>query len=354
MPQLDGLRAFAVLGVLLTHFADAGVLGYFGVRLFFVLSGFLITGLLLESRKAIEAGISTPRRQLARFYTRRMLRLYPPLLVFIGLCLVFDLGGMRYDWPWHASYLSNLFLTTHPGYHPYPVFLLWTLSIEEQFYLLWPLFILFTPRRYLVRGCVAAVCAGVAWRALAWGLGFDGVGVVYSPVNGLNTLGMGALVAVLPNDAAERLRWYGRNVGPWLLLPVIALSVVRPGTGVDDIFMDVACALVFVWIVRDAAAGFKGATGRILSFPVVRYIGRISYGVYLYHLFAIPLLRPVNISAARGFWLRSAVAIALASLSWFVLEQPVKCFRESIERRRVITQGDMSTLVDNVAVTPAV
>src|SRR4029079_4767422 len=126
--------------------------------------------------------------------------------------------------------LSNFFLTAHPGYHPYPAFILWTLSIEEQFYLVWPLIILFAPRRYLVKGCVAAICLGVLWRAFAWVLGFDGVGVVYSPVNGLNTLAVGSLLAVLPRERAERLRDFGRNIAPWLLLIVLAFSVFKPRT----------------------------------------------------------------------------------------------------------------------------
>src|SRR5438067_4691065 len=95
MPQLDGLRAFAVFGVLIQHFLSFEMPGFLGVRLFFVLSGFLITGLLLDSRNLVESGLSTYGEQLKRFYARRMLRLYPPLLVFIAVCLALDLGRMR-------------------------------------------------------------------------------------------------------------------------------------------------------------------------------------------------------------------------------------------------------------------
>src|SRR5438874_1438183 len=152
MPQLDGLRAFAVFGVLIQHFLSFEMPGFLGVRLFFVLSGFLITGLLLDSRNLVESGLSTYGEQLKRFYARRMLRLYPPLLVFIAVCLVLDLGRMRSDWPWHATYLSNVYLIfIRPRQNLFPVHILWTLSIEEQFYLAWPLFILFAPRRYFAK-----------------------------------------------------------------------------------------------------------------------------------------------------------------------------------------------------------
>ena len=153
MPQLDALRALAFVGVAVSHWSPnflAGIVPWgTGVQLFFVLSGFLITGILLRSRPA-DLGISMPTA-LRVFYVRRCLRIFPLYYGVLALCLLFAIGPIATTWPWHVSYLSNLFYARQGHASPVedPFLHLWSLSVEEQFYLLWPLVALVANRRAL-------------------------------------------------------------------------------------------------------------------------------------------------------------------------------------------------------------
>jgi peptidoglycan/LPS O-acetylase OafA/YrhL len=136
LPRLDGVRALAVGGVLVTHFMwflepiQTMELGRTGVRLFFVLSGFLITRILLDYRSRMSVG------EAARhFYWRRFLRLAPPFYLAVTVALILNLANMREDWPWHVFYLSNFLLAARGSVEP--VGHLWSLAVEEQFYLVW-------------------------------------------------------------------------------------------------------------------------------------------------------------------------------------------------------------------------
>src|SRR5215207_8678629 len=122
MPQLDALRFFAVLGVLISHFwtpqelpwlfADID-LGWLGVRLFFVLSGFLITGILLDARSLTETTSLTPVYLIGQFYIRRFLRIFPIYYLVIAIALMFNVMPGRELWGWLVSYTSNIYITVH-------------------------------------------------------------------------------------------------------------------------------------------------------------------------------------------------------------------------------------------------
>jgi peptidoglycan/LPS O-acetylase OafA/YrhL len=147
--ELDGLRAFAILGVLYTHFInDESMVGTLGVELFFVLSGYLITGILLRGRNLIEACESTLPTVLKSFYIRRALRILP-VYYFCLFCLWLAGSQEVKDqiW-WHATFNSNMLFVFIPFTNLTPHF--WTLAVEEQFYVFWPAIILLAPRRHLL------------------------------------------------------------------------------------------------------------------------------------------------------------------------------------------------------------
>jgi hypothetical protein len=154
MPQLDGIRAFAVVAVMFEHFGGEALnrfvpigAGALGVNLFFTLSGFLITGLLLDAFTNNESKALAWRD----FYVRRLLRLTPILYLAVAILALLEVRAMGSTWQWHAFYVSN-FLVAAGG--DKTVF--WSLAVEEQFYMLWPFVIAFAPRRWLV-----PVCAGI-------------------------------------------------------------------------------------------------------------------------------------------------------------------------------------------------
>ena len=190
--QLDGLRAFAILPVLYTHFwNDDNWLGSAGVFLFFVLSGYLITGILLRSR--------TKPSALQNFYIRRFLRIAPIYYVTLGLACLIHLPGIRQTFLWHFFYLSNVLFTlknswTSPWYTAH----LWTLSVEEQFYLVWPFLILFLPSKAIKPVVWSTIIASIIYQLGAYW--FFGFGYIrrwdIALLLLLDKLGLGALLAL--------------------------------------------------------------------------------------------------------------------------------------------------------------
>lgn len=155
MPQLDALRAIAVLAVMFHHFVPARAqwplfaaipFGQLGVKLFFVLSGFLITGILLRARSKLGDQPRAVLSALAGFYARRSLRIFPLYYLVIAVCLVLNVPPVRDELLWLATYTLNLRIS-YQGWYPEHVAHFWSLAVEEQFYLLWPWVVLFAPSR---------------------------------------------------------------------------------------------------------------------------------------------------------------------------------------------------------------
>ena len=334
--QLDSLRAFAVLCVLTTHFAPAtrvvAPFADFGVRLFFVLSGFLITGILLR------AGSENRPRTLRRFYVRRFLRIFPAFYLLLFVAAVLAVPGIREGFWWFAAYLADFWFifigsVANPNYGAH----FWTLAVEEQFYLVAPALILFAPRRYLKPVLIGIVGLAIAYRAGAVAAGWSWDAYTRAPIACLDSLGLGALLAV------TRFRGLGDRWTRWALglgLPLLAIDLAanslaqqHVSTSLLDfqhIFEDTAFALVSVWLVAGASRGFGGLGGRLLSLSPLVYLGTISYGIYLYHFFAIwgfqaafGWNRGQDPNQAVYFLVLTAATIVVATGSWFALERPI-------------------------------
>ena len=350
LPQLDGLRAVAIVGVVAHHLLPLGPYwpntGYLGVSLFFVLSGFLITRILLDARQRIADGESTRTRQVGVFYIRRAMRIFPVYFVTLGVLLLIGFPRVGERWIWHATYLSNWFFTVnHPagGMDRH----LWSLSVEEQFYLVWPLWILLSPRRLLVPGLVVAALMGPLWRG-AIAFYFAGPDYVHiwtypgawsewpTPAN-LDLLAGGGLLAAA----------WGR-ARPWWLWTVFLVSLpavvmvcywqvtpeVEPWWLWLLTFNSSAVAICFVGVVGLVALGLPGVFGKALSAKPVVFIGTISYAMYLFHVFMGAAARAILPESNPAGWavglLGTALTIGLASVSWFVLERPINRLKSKI------------------------
>jgi len=338
MVQLDALRAVAVLTVMVHHLAPAlfpglGLAAWAAVRLFFVLSGFLVTGILLRARDAVDAGQTTAGAALRRFHLRRLWRIVPVYYgVILGLAL-FDAGEVRQNLWWHLAFLSNVKFVIDGWHHAY-IGQFWFLAAQEQFYLFWPLMMLTLPRRLLLPVIVATIAIGPLYRAFALGMGWTLAYEALLPAN-LDTLGLGALLAVLTHrGSVDRFRtrtwawaaWAAAAVLLALQLPAVRDVVGAPLIAGSDLLM----GLVSVVIVAHAAAGFGGPVGRAMTWPPLLYLGTISYGAFAYHLVVGGIVAWAASAAglaplsAVGF---AAVGVALtvgaASLSWHAFEQPL-------------------------------
>lgn len=325
MPQLDGLRALAAIAVVLHHNLWRGGwlgaargtvhLGDTGVRLFFVLSGFLITGILLRARR----GTSAPAA-LRSFYARRFLRIFPLYYaVVLGLAL---LGQplIRSTLPWNLAYLANFKLALLGDFPGPPVSHLWTLSVEEQFYLVWPLVVLFAPERALLPAALSTLLIAPASRLVLLLLANETAATVVT-TSCLDTLGAGAALAILgrvPRGIAAR--------GLALLAILTALELAGIGTWFQVAFRDTAYACMFAWVVQRGSEGVRGPLGRLLASAPLVYLGTISYGIYVFHHVLPALVKLPGFGIART-GLVLALTIPLAALSYRFFEAPLNALK---------------------------
>jgi peptidoglycan/LPS O-acetylase OafA/YrhL len=173
MPQLDGLRAIAVAMVVVRHYylvteIDTAI---YGVRLFFVLSGFLITGILLASREALQMGLVPSRAHaLRQFYIRRTLRIFPLYYLVVGVGLIVGVPEALEFAPWLLTYTLNWRIAAQGWYMEHYAHL-WSLAVEEQFYLLWPWVILLVRNNWVLPSAIIMTLVGPlyrAWHAVSW------------------------------------------------------------------------------------------------------------------------------------------------------------------------------------------
>jgi len=359
MPQLDALRFLAVLGVLVAHNWHPRRLpwllgdldwGGLGVRLFFVLSGFLITGILVDCRSMADQGLGSSRFYVRRFYARRFLRIFPLYYFVIAVALVVDFPPTRDVWVWLVTYTTNIYVTVIQAW-PGRLGHFWTLAVEEQFYLVWPWLILYAPRKWLVPIMLFAIAQAPVYRLWAYTrFPFD-IGAMDFKAGtltlaSLDALGVGSLIALLWRSLQkEVLQWWLAKVvlpvGVVVYVIALALYHYRIKPSVFFVACDLGVALIFAWLVSSAARGFGGVIGRALEFGPLVYLGKITYGIYVYHYFVPPLLRfmldRVGVAYSypnfSSFVLSSLVTLAIASVSWHAFELPINKLKNRFKYR---------------------
>lgn len=358
--QLDSVRAFAVLAVLVSHWLPGsnrfGSIGLAGVYMFFVLSGFLITGILIQNRLAKDRGEIDLRAALGGFFGRRLLRIFPAYYLTLLVSYLLLPRMTRADLAWNLSYLGNMRAMLHGQMFTLNHF--WSLAVEEQFYLVWPFLILLLPMRHWRVTLLSAILLSPAWRVFAMAMGWRHVVYSYPVWSNLDALGLGALLAVSRHDAVlEAIRrrwlgwagaigaiaWLGCGLATWLFLGGFRLS--RPGMPYAAVFIGypLAVSLAAVYLIAHAAQDTtQGIVARILSLPALRWIGKISYGIYLYHLLVSPALDTLCVRwlgqplpEMLRFVLLTIVTVTVAAASYVILERPLLALaRDSTAQQR--------------------
>ena len=330
-PALDGLRGLAILFVLLAHFdhltrSQLSGAGQVGVTVFFTLSGFLITSLLLGERA------KTGRVSMTRFYRRRALRLLPALYatVFVALVLQAYVRPMNVTPDLMVAVLlsvSNFWAIDHSfntalGHT-------WSLGIEEQFYLVWPALVLLG-LRWGRRGVATIATAGLVASLVAVAL--PGGDVLHGSLERASSLLAGCLLAVWAAGRRDRDRSYP-------MVAAVAVVAMIPlfwayGQVPDATYVVVVPALtvVVLWAIS------FGPGVVWLSGPVLGWFGRRSYGIYLWHYLVLWAMPPIGPTWWVEQGIRCAVALAVAELSWRLIETPFLRMRE----RRSGDPGDPS------------
>ena len=335
----DVLRSFAVLGVMIYHLGVTQFsYGWLGVPFFFVLSGFLITGILIDNKD------SSGGNYFSTFFYRRCLRIFPVYYLCIAVvaawCIWF--GASYEGWSYFLLYVQNYYLGANNLGMPPGMSLghTWSLAVEEQFYLLWPFIVYFTTKRQLQVLCLILIAASVISR---YWIVVNTTFVPFTPLtSNFDTLCLGALLAIVYRESVRRLR----TMSFALLAAGVALALVAPnlawGTmnSADSIFM-LSMALVFSGVVGLVSSG----TLPIPDSRALSYIGRISYGLYIWHAFAYMVIDTSiynkyieDYGTLSMNIIRVALTFAIAIPSYHLFELPIMRLKGRFTYRSAGTQ----------------
>lgn len=342
MPQLDGLRFFAVAGVMAGHWltypamSDAGpILATCGVDLFFVLSGFLITQILIQSKINAEGSSKFILRQ---FYIRRFLRIFPLYYLVLIVGWLGHVPSGNTNFAWFLTYTTNIVCAIKHGECGYFTHL-WSLAVEEQFYIFFPFVVLLIPTKRLCPAFFIMIALGLASRAAACLLFRqvpDQVWVTYvSTPCCLDAFGIGALLAYLKLFDPEALKRSLTRYLPFVTAAVTALGMYFVVTHLERFnlllrtFYRFGWCIFFFWVIgKGSLSAYNGVARLILENRVIVYLGKISYGLYVYHHFAPYAFARFHFDATQHSLIFNAALYFVASVgvsaaSWQIFEKPI-------------------------------
>ena len=361
VPELDGLRGVAILLVVVWHYFGCMVearpgsplayamtafrMTWSGVDLFLVLSGFLIGGILLDVKES--------PNYFATFYTRRVYRIFPLYYLYFALfCAAYLTGAASTAGPtaelwknplplWsYALFLQNFHMAAHGDTGPRAIGMTWSLAVEEQFYLVFPLLVRFLPRRAIAWTLALVVLAAPLLRViLYYGAHLNLAPYVLMPCRA-DALGLGALLAFLFRDPWFRERLSRVSNRP-LLLPGALLAVALAfltfknagaGTALAGGVGQSVLAVSYGWLLVVTLSGRAAVLERVLRGRLLQVLGRLSYGIYIYHEAVNGLCHAalggrdtrINDAASLALTLVAIVAtVAVAELSFRFFEAPL-------------------------------
>lgn len=359
-PQINGLRFCAVLVVVCYHWlptiSDIKMSSFFGgiVNFFFVLSSYLITRILFSAKeKGIKIGIQK-FRIIKIFLIRRTIRIFPAYYIFLLVLLLLPTirNEINHNAGMYFYYLANYHIFQSPDW-PVVTSHIWTLAVEEQFYLIWPLLIIFIPYRHLLKSFIIIIIGSVVLRA-----------IVYDPAYGIrqailthycvDAFAVGGLLAYkyMTSDK-ERIainKYF--NIVLYIGIPVGILIILTKSLYFSFVINRLLFALISLKIIEGAIIGYKNNFGKFLQNKVVMYLGSISYGIYLYHLLVpvlfwklynfsyefvkvhysvffirhekeIMMVQNFLVLEVVRFIIYAVLVVAIATISWNFVEKPI-------------------------------
>jgi peptidoglycan/LPS O-acetylase OafA/YrhL len=372
---LDGLRGFAVLWVMLYHFLHGAThhhwmfrgifsfigYGYWGVDVFFVLSGFLITGILYDTKKS--------PNYFSAFYARRSLRIFPLyycvlLAVFVVLPIFRDLTpeqqAMAQQQGWLWTYLGNIAMVIKnaPIFDAGGIKLLhfWSLAIEEQFYLVWPAVVLLFSRKSLLWICAVLISVAAISRFVIWQIGIDQPMASFFTFSRVDGLAMGAMAALIARGTmgTERMHREARVLGLISAVALLAILFAEKNhlfwSFPVHLLSPVRLTLFTCVLVVAVAAPMGGWARTIFSSSWLRFFGKYSYALYVFHYMMMPWFEQIAsmerlkekfgsfvVAVAVRMIVCTALSLLAAILSWHLLE------KHFIQLKRFFVPGQMRT-----------
>ena len=350
----DTLRALAIILVIIAHWGPEfpkntapGLVkqmlvlgGDFGVYLFFVLSGFLITSILLNEKSKNEN--ENRLIVIKNFFIRRSLRIFPIYYIFILFCF-FNYEFVREHIAYYLTYTSNIL--PYRANHSNILAHTWSLSVEEQFYLLWPWLIIYIPSKYLKHTMFLSIIIGLAARYMVvfvWHHGYP-----FLSINCIDSFAIGALYALarLNKETCKQFEKGFRTLFPVLLFLLWRIAPYG-GLPVAVIFEKFMCDIIALGLIIFAINNeYVWIKKYVLENTVLNYIGRISYGLYLYHFTLGPRYDVFIAAYAKAhpgtpaffynyysaYCIKLTMLFIICWLSFMLIEQPILRIKKRFE-----------------------
>ena len=352
--QLDSIRAIAVFLVIIWHWVPRNSLienihaGYLGVNIFFVLSGFLITQILFSNRCKAESSFEAKTNVLNNFYARRVLRIFPiyylTILITIALNHRLALGVTKTEILSNVTYTTNFYIYLNKAW-PKASLHFWSLAVEEQFYLAWPLMMLFIPKKSLVPTMLAFIAIGIVSQLMITNYEVGNLPTTTC----LDCFGAGGLLAYIVVYRPNSLQKFYRYLS---IVALAGLAVLIISWQFDHYFRNTRFihAIIATWIINHILIyRNKGSVlVSLLSGNLLIFIGKVSYGIYLYHILYVYVASKLwyqyifNLYAhlidkqyepwiflAINFW----ILLLIAWLSWRFIEKPILSLKHRFKYR---------------------
>ncbi len=337
MPKLDGLRAIAAIMVLIAHYLEdlkssvSFSYGGNGVQIFFTISGFLITYILISQKNKL---ISISKmKQILIFMLKRALRLFPIYYLFItslfilskysGLWLCKDGTGWYY-----FCYLQN-YLFYILNFQSNLLNHTWSLAVEEQFYLLWPFLIFFIPKKHELKLLIIVFMIGIISKFYFYYY-YTGIGTTKGiTLMHFDTLGIGSILAYVIYYQKKSLIIFLEKKSTVLFIILFSLTVVFTMFKLNEFLLSLFLAFMSVLLVFMASSQKSFFLDYLFNLKPLIYLGKISYGIYLYHkpvpFLCNALLNKLNLEFSENkiilFSFYASISILIAVISWYVIER---------------------------------
>lgn len=340
--QLDGLRFIAVLMVMIGHWMQwqwsdpwlKAIPLSNGVTLFFVLSGFLITRILITNRDLYDHLQQGKKKLIKIFYIRRFLRIFPLYYFLIFILFIFNYDNTREVFVWLVTYTTNIY---HSLYNLDIASFshLWSLAVEEQFYLFWPFVILFLKPKKTLPVILLTIILSLTFKAYLFLYTDKWMANSFFTLSCMHALGLGALLAYIQVYLPQLFGRTGRALWFYSALSLyIIMFVLQKHFSLDwyKVVVDefVFAAVSFFAISRASQNEFSGIAKWILQNPFSVYSGKISYGLYVYHMFIPPMFTyfgpRIGLSITNPyliFTIMYFMNFIISSASWWMLESPI-------------------------------
>lgn len=349
--QFDTVRAFAVILVVISHWIEGTNnifnIGTIGVNIFFVLSGFLITQILFKDKQQAELMDSNTSRLsiIGKFTARRALRIFPVYYLLLFILIMgrsFHPNTMMKDWPYYFSYLQNFQFYFNQAWSYSKLSPFWTLAVEEQFYIFWPWIMIFSPKKYLIHVLSGGFLIGFLVQLYIYSFMANNTFAYLLTPACIDAFCIGGILAyiIVYQNALDRYYPFIKTIGWIALLIFIVINVFKINFIIPQRTL---VSLITMWLLAKILTNKNESFNYIMSNELIMSIGKVSYGIYLFHNFVpinvqrildllkkypnkLPLMNELlNISNYQvGFLLICAIVLLFVTYTSFnLIEKPI-------------------------------